>query len=150
MVEGNKEIVLKMNVSSFKPEDLKINLDGKRLTVEGSMKQETEHGVTERYVIRDRKYSFKVEYLRSLYMLIKNRFFKMNYRFKNFRSFVRSYLLPESADLQGIKSTLSDEGELLVAVPKADRKGMSIPIERIQKHALEEGRAPENEEEKNA
>ena len=60
MVEENKQMVLKMNVSSFKPEDLKINLDGKRLAIEGSMKQETEYGVTERYISRDCKYFVQI------------------------------------------------------------------------------------------
>lgn len=40
--------MVQMDVSSFKPEDLKVKLEGRLLTIEGKQEQKDEHGFSSR------------------------------------------------------------------------------------------------------
>ncbi|XGW23881.1 hypothetical protein V3C99_005805, partial [Haemonchus contortus] len=71
----------KLNVSKFKPGELKVNIDGRTVTVEG--KQEVKEGST---------YSA--------------------------RSFLRRWTLPENVDVEQIRSTISEDGQLTIEAPK--------------------------------
>ncbi|CAD6192748.1 unnamed protein product [Caenorhabditis auriculariae] len=43
---------LKLDVSHFRPEELQVHLDGRKLTVEGKHESRTEHGSTQRSFVR--------------------------------------------------------------------------------------------------
>ncbi|KAK6040697.1 Hsp20/alpha crystallin family protein [Cooperia oncophora] len=70
----------RLNVSKFGPDELKVNIDGRTLTVEG--KQE---------VKEDSHYT---------------------------KSFLRQWTLPEGVDVEQIRSSLTDEGQLAIELPK--------------------------------
>uniref|UniRef100_A0A158PAU2 SHSP domain-containing protein n=1 Tax=Angiostrongylus cantonensis TaxID=6313 RepID=A0A158PAU2_ANGCA len=96
VVDDEKKFAVSIDVSHFKPEELKVSLDGKVLTVEG--KQECKN---------DNSY--------------------MNY---GFRSFVRSWTLPNDVDTNAIQTELNDQGKLTIEAPKngATVSKKDIPI----------------------
>ena len=48
IINDEKNFAVKMDVSQFKPEELKVNLDGRVLTVEGTHESKDEHSCTQR------------------------------------------------------------------------------------------------------
>lgn len=50
LVNDNKKFSLQLDVSHYKPEQLKVNLDGRKLTIEGNCEEEGEHGFSKRFV----------------------------------------------------------------------------------------------------
>ena len=48
MVNDDKKFVVSLDVSQFKPEELKVHLEGHDLTIEGKQEEKTEHGFIER------------------------------------------------------------------------------------------------------
>uniref|UniRef100_A0A8R1DX37 SHSP domain-containing protein n=1 Tax=Caenorhabditis japonica TaxID=281687 RepID=A0A8R1DX37_CAEJA len=48
----DQKFAVKLDVAAFKPEELKVNLEGHVLTVEGHHELKTEHGVTKRSFTR--------------------------------------------------------------------------------------------------
>ncbi|CAB3411374.1 unnamed protein product [Caenorhabditis bovis] len=44
----NEKFSVNLNVSDYKPEELKIDLDGRKLKIEGNQKVENEHGFSKR------------------------------------------------------------------------------------------------------
>ncbi|CAI2358294.1 unnamed protein product [Caenorhabditis sp. 36 PRJEB53466] len=44
IVNNEEKFAVNLNVSQFKPEQLKINLDGRKLTIQGEQEEKTEHG----------------------------------------------------------------------------------------------------------
>uniref|UniRef100_A0A7I4XUZ3 SHSP domain-containing protein n=1 Tax=Haemonchus contortus TaxID=6289 RepID=A0A7I4XUZ3_HAECO len=81
VTEDDTRLVISLNVSKFKPDELRVNIDGRTITVEG--KQEVKEGPT---------YSA--------------------------RSFLRRWKLPENVDVEQIRSTISEDGQLAIEAPK--------------------------------
>ncbi|RCN52634.1 Hsp20/alpha crystallin family protein [Ancylostoma caninum] len=50
VVNDDKKFAVSLDVSQFKPEELKVHIDG--LTIEGRQEQKTEHGYIERSFVR--------------------------------------------------------------------------------------------------
>ncbi|CAI2353178.1 unnamed protein product [Caenorhabditis sp. 36 PRJEB53466] len=48
IVNNSEKFAVNLSVSQFKPEELKINLDGRKLTIEGEQEEETEHGYSKK------------------------------------------------------------------------------------------------------
>ncbi|KAJ1359970.1 hypothetical protein KIN20_018806 [Parelaphostrongylus tenuis] len=98
IVDNESKFAVSLDVSKFKPENLKVNINGRCLTVEGKEELEEENG-----------YSM--------------------------RAFTRQFVLPEDVNLDAIRSSLTDSGQLSVEVPKLAKPlesgGRSIPIEQI-------------------
>ncbi|KAK6040696.1 Hsp20/alpha crystallin family protein [Cooperia oncophora] len=93
VTDDGSKFTVALNVSKFKPDELKVNIDGRTLTVEG--KQEVKEG--------------------SSYTS---------------RSFLRQWTLPEGVDVEQIRSSLTDEGQLAIELPKPKPtiNSRSIPI----------------------
>ncbi|KAK6040426.1 Hsp20/alpha crystallin family protein [Cooperia oncophora] len=93
VTDDESKLTIALNVSKFKPDELKVNVDGRTLTVEG--KQEVKDG--------------------------------SNY---TARSFLRQWTLPENIDVEQIRSSLSDEGQLAIELPKPKEtsNARNIPI----------------------
>ncbi|KAK6042342.1 Hsp20/alpha crystallin family protein [Cooperia oncophora] len=93
VTDDGSKFTVALNVSKFKPDELKVNIDGRTLTVEG--KQEVKEG--------------------------------SNY---TARSFLRQWVLPEGVDVEQIRSSLTDEGQLAIELPKPKPaiNSRSIPI----------------------
>ncbi|KAK6014584.1 Hsp20/alpha crystallin family protein [Ostertagia ostertagi] len=81
VTDDGSKLAISLDVSKFKPDELKVNIDGRTLTIEG--KQEITEG--------------------------------SNY---TSRSFLRRWTLPEDVDVEQIRSTLSENGQLAIEVPK--------------------------------
>ena len=97
-VENTPEkFAVSVDVSHFKPEEIKVNLTGNELTIEGHHEEKNDrHGSVQ-------------------------------------RSFVRKYTLPEDANLEALRSSLSDQGHLSIEAPKktqAIEQARAIPITR--------------------
>ncbi|KAK5965487.1 SHSP domain-containing protein [Trichostrongylus colubriformis] len=95
ITDDESKLAISLNVSKFKPEELKVNIDGRTLTIEGQ--QEVKDG--------------------SSYTM---------------RSFVRQWNLPEDVDVEQIRSTLTENGQLAIEVPKAKPAvtARNIPIQK--------------------
>jgi HSP20 family protein len=88
--ETDDSFVFKADVPGAKSEDLEISLDGRRLEISGKREEErTEGEARGAYHAYERAYG----------------------------SFTRSFMLPEQADLEHVKTSLA-EGVLTVVVPK--------------------------------
>lgn len=48
VVNDDKKFAVSLDVSQFKPEELKVHIDGRDLTIEGRQEQRTDHGYIER------------------------------------------------------------------------------------------------------
>ncbi|GMT20117.1 hypothetical protein PFISCL1PPCAC_11414, partial [Pristionchus fissidentatus] len=92
-----EKFAVSVDVSHFKPDEIKVNLTGNELTIEGKHEEKSdEHGTIQ-------------------------------------RSFVRKYLLPEDANLESLRSSLSNDGHLSIEAPKktaALTQSRAIPIGR--------------------
>ncbi|KHJ93128.1 Hsp20/alpha crystallin family protein [Oesophagostomum dentatum] len=89
VTNDDKRFSVTLDVSQFHPDEVKVNLEGRTLVIEGRL-------------------SLNV-----------------------FRSFMRSWRLPDEADLDAVRSTLSDSGTLYVEVPKYPSVNVnkkSIPV----------------------
>ncbi|PIO69835.1 Hsp20/alpha crystallin family protein [Teladorsagia circumcincta] len=95
VTDDGSKLAISLDVSKFKPDELKVNIDGRTLTIEG--KQE----ITE----------------------------CSNY---TSRSFLRRWTLPDGVDVEQIRSTLTENGQLAIEVPKAKPAitARSIPIQK--------------------
>ncbi|KAJ1349297.1 hypothetical protein KIN20_004789 [Parelaphostrongylus tenuis] len=102
IIDNESKFAVSLDVSQFKPENLKVNIDGHRLTIEGKEELKEDNG-----------YSM--------------------------RSFTRQFVLPGDVNLDAIRSSLSDKGQLSVEAPKLARSsesaGKSIPIEHVAEKA---------------
>ncbi|PIO69834.1 Hsp20/alpha crystallin family protein [Teladorsagia circumcincta] len=95
VTDDGSKLAISLDVSKFKPDELKVNLDGRTLTIEG--KQEITDG--------------------------------SNY---TSRSFLRQWTLPEDVDVEQIRSTFSENGQLAIEVPKQKPAvtARTIPIQK--------------------
>ncbi|PIO69845.1 Hsp20/alpha crystallin family protein [Teladorsagia circumcincta] len=95
VTDDGSKLAISLDVSKFKPDELKVNIDGRTLTIEG--KQEITEG--------------------------------SNY---TSRSFLRRWTLPEDVDVDQIRSTLTENGQLAIEVPKpkASATTRTIPIQK--------------------
>ncbi|KAJ1359958.1 hypothetical protein KIN20_018794 [Parelaphostrongylus tenuis] len=104
IVDNESKFAVSLDVSKFKPENLKVNIDGHRLTIEGKEELKEDNG-----------YSM--------------------------RAFTRQFELPEDVNLDAIRSSLTDGGQLSVEAPKLikplESGGRSIPIEKIGEKGIE-------------
>jgi HSP20 family protein len=98
--ETDDAFVLKADLPGVRPDDLEISLMANQLTIRGKREQEKEEGEGQ-YHTYERSYG----------------------------TFTRSFALPESADLDKIRSDLKD-GELTILVPK--QAGTSPQRRKIQ------------------
>ncbi|VDM77442.1 unnamed protein product [Strongylus vulgaris] len=48
VVNDDKKFAVALDVSQFRPEELKVHIDGRDLTIEGQQEQRTEHGYIQR------------------------------------------------------------------------------------------------------
>ncbi|PAV82038.1 hypothetical protein WR25_11503 [Diploscapter pachys] len=48
LINDSNKFSLQLDVSHYKPEQLKVNLDGRKLTIEGDCEEEGEHGFSKR------------------------------------------------------------------------------------------------------
>jgi len=87
--ETNDAFVFKADMPGIKPDELDISLTGNELTVSGKREQKHDEESEGRYHTYERSYG----------------------------SFTRVFSLPESADLDNIRSDLKD-GELTLVIPK--------------------------------
>ncbi|KAJ1349296.1 hypothetical protein KIN20_004788 [Parelaphostrongylus tenuis] len=98
IVDNESKFAVSLDVSKFKPENLKVKLDGHHLTIEGKEELKEKNG-----------YSAK--------------------------AFIRQFELPEDVNLNAIRSSLTDSGQLSVEVPKltkaSESGARSIPIEHV-------------------
>jgi len=99
-VRENKDgYVFKADLPGLKQEDISIQLIGNRLQISGKRDEEKE-------TKEDTYYAFE----------------------RSYGSFMRSFTLPDSSDLEHIKTDLSD-GVLTVVVPKrAEAQAKTIPV----------------------
>ncbi|PIO69838.1 Hsp20/alpha crystallin family protein [Teladorsagia circumcincta] len=95
VTDDGSKLAISLDVSKFKPDELKVNIDGRTLTIEG--KQEITEGC--------------------------------NY---TSRSFLRRWTLPEDVDVDQIRSTLTDNGQLAIELPKPKPAvtARTIPIQK--------------------
>ncbi|KAL6725279.1 hypothetical protein Aduo_007341 [Ancylostoma duodenale] len=95
VVDDDDRFAVSIDVSQFKPEELKVNLNGRTITVEGRQECKDDH-------------SFMA------------------------RSFVRSWVLPENAIVEELRTQLDDHGKLTIEAPKDESASAStareIPI----------------------
>ncbi|KAJ1349298.1 hypothetical protein KIN20_004790 [Parelaphostrongylus tenuis] len=98
IVSDKSKFAVSLDVSKFKPENLKVNIDGRRLTIEGKEELKEENG-----------YSM--------------------------RAFTRQFVLPEDVNLDAVRSSLTNHGQLSVEAPKLmkplESGSRRIPIEQI-------------------
>ncbi|KAK6039910.1 Hsp20/alpha crystallin family protein [Cooperia oncophora] len=52
VVNDEKKFAVAVDVSQFKPEELKVHIEGRDLTIEGRQEIKTDHGFTERSFVR--------------------------------------------------------------------------------------------------
>ncbi|CAD6189976.1 unnamed protein product [Caenorhabditis auriculariae] len=52
VINDDNKYGLKLDVSHFRPEELQVNIDGRKLTIEGNHESRTEHGTTQRSFVR--------------------------------------------------------------------------------------------------
>ncbi|KHJ84162.1 Hsp20/alpha crystallin family protein, partial [Oesophagostomum dentatum] len=52
VVNDDKKFAVSLDVSQFRPEELKVHLDGRDLTIEGKQEEKTEHGYIGRSFLR--------------------------------------------------------------------------------------------------
>ncbi|XGW14079.1 hypothetical protein V3C99_000406 [Haemonchus contortus] len=100
VVDDDKKFVVALDVSQFHPEELKVNLDGRELIIEGKQERKTDNSFLQ-------------------------------------RSFVRKWTLPESVNLDAVRTQLNDSGHLSIEAPKvieASSQRRAIPIERAPSH----------------
>ncbi|CAJ0589064.1 unnamed protein product [Cylicocyclus nassatus] len=98
VIDDDKKFAVSLDVSQLRPEDLKVHLDGRELTVEGKQEHKCENSFIH-------------------------------------RSFIRKWTLPETVDLESMRTQLSDKGHLCIEAPKADRERpnrRNIPIMAAQ------------------
>mgnify|MGYP002062432305 CR=1 FL=1 len=92
-----EKFAVSVDVSHFKPEELKVNVNGNVLTIEGKHEEkDDQHGSIQ-------------------------------------RSFIRKYTLPEDANMESLRSSLSDKGHLCIEAQKktaALEQSRAIPITR--------------------
>jgi HSP20 family protein len=115
VTEGNDSFVINVDLPGVNEDDLDVQVTGNRLTVSGQREaEETREG--ERYVAIERSYG----------------------------SFSRSFVLPDSADLENVQAQLRN-GVLEIKVPKRhEMKGRKVSIQGAAKPAqVEIGAAPE-------
>ncbi|PIO74755.1 Hsp20/alpha crystallin family protein [Teladorsagia circumcincta] len=95
VTDDGSKLAISLDVSKFKPDELKVNIDGRTLTIEG--KQEITEG--------------------------------SNY---TSRSFLRRWTLPEDVDVDQIRSTLTENGQLAIEMPKPKPAvtARTIPIQK--------------------
>uniref|UniRef100_A0A0K0CYZ3 Putative Heat Shock Protein n=1 Tax=Angiostrongylus cantonensis TaxID=6313 RepID=A0A0K0CYZ3_ANGCA len=107
IVDNESKFAVSIDVSKFKPEHLKVNIDGRCLTIEGKEELEEENGYSMRSVATS----------------------GVNV------AFTRQFVLPEDVNLEAIRSSLTDDGKLSVEAPKLTEPlgsaGRSIPIEHV-------------------
>ncbi|KAK6027747.1 Hsp20/alpha crystallin family protein [Ostertagia ostertagi] len=109
IVNDDKKFAVSLDVSQFKPEELKVNLDGRMLTVEG--KQENKNG--QQLLQNDTNCYKRIQ---------------VTTRFQAFYPFLWS--LPEDVNLEGLKTELSDKGKLTIEAPKfPNTSKKDIPIQ---------------------
>ncbi|VDP04791.1 unnamed protein product [Heligmosomoides polygyrus] len=53
IIDDDSRLAISLDVSKFKPEELKVNLDGRTLKVEGKQEVREEHGFTSRSFVRE-------------------------------------------------------------------------------------------------
>ncbi len=113
VTEGNDAFVINVDLPGVSEDDLDVQVTGNRLTVSGQREaEETREG--ERYVAIERSHG----------------------------SFSRSFVLPDSADLEHVQAQLRN-GVLEIKVPKLhEMKGRKVAIQGATKPA-EIGSAPE-------
>ncbi|PIO74757.1 Hsp20/alpha crystallin family protein [Teladorsagia circumcincta] len=99
VTDDGSKLAISLDVSRFKPDELKVNIEGRTLTIEG--KQEITEGSNH-----------------------------------TSRSFLRRWTLPEDIDVEQIRSTLTENGQLAIEVPKAKpaANSRSIPIHKAVDH----------------
>ncbi|PIO69831.1 Hsp20/alpha crystallin family protein [Teladorsagia circumcincta] len=95
VTDDGSKLAISLDVSKFKPDELKVNLDGRTLTIEGKQEVTEGHNYTS-------------------------------------RTFLRQWTLPENVDVEHIRSSLTENGQLAVEVPKfkAAVTSISIPIQK--------------------
>ncbi|VDL62402.1 unnamed protein product [Nippostrongylus brasiliensis] len=52
VVNDEKKFAVALDVSKFKPEELKVHIEGRDLTIEGKQEEKTDHGYIERSFVR--------------------------------------------------------------------------------------------------
>ncbi|KAJ1363036.1 hypothetical protein KIN20_022789 [Parelaphostrongylus tenuis] len=102
IVDNESKFAVSLDVSKFKPENLKVNIDGHRLTIEGKEELKEENS-----------YSM--------------------------RAFTRQFVLPKDVNLDAVRSSLTNSGQLSIEAPKLmkplESGGRNIPIEQIGEKA---------------
>ncbi|KAK5976036.1 SHSP domain-containing protein [Trichostrongylus colubriformis] len=96
VVDDDQKFAVSIDVSQFHPEELKVNLDGRELIIEGKQQHKSDNSYME-------------------------------------RSFLRKWTLPETVNLEAVRTQLSDAGHLSIEAPKvtaASTQRRTIPIER--------------------
>lgn len=98
--ENSKEYVLKFDIPGIKKEDVKVEVDGNRITISGERKQERED--------QDARQHFTETY---------------------YGSFMRSFTLPQKVDETKVKANYED-GVLKVTIPKTEpSSGKTVEIQ---------------------
>jgi len=99
VAEDEKSYTLALELPGVKPSDLSIQIDGKRLLIQGEKKQQLEEKT-------DRVHRFE----------------------RTFGSFQRVFVLPDTVDVERIDASAND-GVLTISLPKTERaKAREIPI----------------------
>ncbi|KAJ1374246.1 hypothetical protein KIN20_036893 [Parelaphostrongylus tenuis] len=111
VVDDDKKFAVSIDVSQFKPEELKVNLDGRVVTVEGKQERKDDKSFMSRFVV-------------FLYVLQFENFDEID----GFRSFVRSWTLPNDVNTDAIQTELDDKGTLTIEAPKSGCTLNKIPI----------------------
>ncbi|KAK6027748.1 Hsp20/alpha crystallin family protein [Ostertagia ostertagi] len=110
VIDDDKKFAISLDVSQFKPEELKVNLDGRLLTVEGKQECKNEN-------------SFMARYDQMLQSYV-----KLMPPFSGRSSALGVF--PEDVNLEGLKTELSDKGKLTIEAPKnPNTSKKSIPIQ---------------------
>ncbi|KJH48349.1 Hsp20/alpha crystallin family protein [Dictyocaulus viviparus] len=166
VVNNESKFAVSVDVSKFKPENLKVNIDGHRVTIEGKEELKEENGYSMKLVAADflrvetgtnnqpyiqvvnneSKFAvsvdvskFKPENLKvnidGHRVTIEGKEELKEENGYSMKSFVRQFVLPDDVNLDAIRSSLTDSGQLSVEAPKlakpSDSGGRSIPIENV-------------------
>lgn len=116
--ETKDAYVVKADLPGVHDEDIEVSITGNRLTVSGK-REEEERQEDDRYFAYERSYG----------------------------AFSRSFVMPESADLERVKANLK-EGVLHVTVPKkAEMQARKIEISATKEGKAEQGKAEQGKAE---
>ncbi|KJH49708.1 Hsp20/alpha crystallin family protein [Dictyocaulus viviparus] len=113
-VNDDKKFAVSLDVSHFKPEEIKVQLEGNELIIEGNQEVKGENSYIKKYA------KFRLHLL----------WYGSDPSYVFLRSFMHKWALPEDCDVDAIHTQLNDAGHLSIEAPKTGQhpRRRNIPI----------------------